>query len=398
MLSYQGTPAPFDSVRLALRGIPGSWIGCNWAYKSDEVHNFEQADQLAFFCQHLRRLGLGSRCVQRDSQSLAYKIQPLFPATRCGILEHGFVRLYCKDCHAEKVVGFSCKGRGFCPPCGARRAIQKADRIEREVWPQAKARQWVLTFPHQVRFWLLRNPKLFNEVISIVVDSIAVFYEQHSAAVFGQDQIYLPTAGSISFVQFFGSSLAPNPHLHMMFLDGVFARGKDGIKFYEHQGFCQESMFDVMEMIYLRLVDLFTERGYVMTNGEVSSPEDEEDLSVTQPFIPRAPKAYRRKGRLLANPLYQHPDPDVKSIESWLNVRYKWFSLHAAVSIEGTNRSGLRQLFHYGARSSVNLSLLSYVDPDDPDRSDVELRLKRKWKDGTESLVLSQRPKKFNSR
>ena len=310
---------------------------------------------------------------------------------RCGILEHGFVRLYCKDCHAEKVVGFSCKGRGFCPPCGARRAIQKADRIEREVWPQAKARQWVLTFPHQVRFWLLRSPKLFNEVISIVVDSIAVFYEQHSAAVFGQDQIYLPTAGSISFVQFFGSSLAPNPHLHMMFLDGVFARGKDGIKFYEHQGFCQESMFDVMEMIYLRLVDLFTERGYVMTNGEVSSPEDEEDLSVTQPFIPRAPKAYRRKGRLLANPLYQHPDPDVMSIESWLNVRYKWFSLHAAVSIEGTNRSGLRQLFHYGARSSVNLSLLSYVDPDDPDRSDVELRLKRKWKDGTESLVLSQR-------
>jgi hypothetical protein len=71
----------------------------------------------------------------------------------------------------------------------------------------------------------------------------------------------------------------------------VFARGKDGIKFYEHQGFCQESMFDVMEMIYLRLVDLFIERGYVMANGEASSPEDEEDLSVPQPFIPRAPKA-----------------------------------------------------------------------------------------------------------
>lgn len=68
-------------------------------------------------------------------------------------------------------------------------------------------------------------------------------------------------------------------------------------------------MFDVMEMIYLRLVDLFIERGYVMANGEASSPEDEEDLSVPQPFIPRAPKAYRRKGRLLANPLYQHQIP-----------------------------------------------------------------------------------------
>ena len=119
-------------------------------------------------------------------------------------------------------------------------------------------------------------------------------------------------------------------------------------------------------------------------------PED-NDCDVPMPFRPRAPKAYRRKGRLLANPLFQHPDPDVMSLESWLNVRYKWFSLHAAVSIDGTNRSGLRQLFHYGARSSVNLSLLSYVEPDDPDRSEVELRLKRKWSDGSESLIFSQR-------
>jgi Putative transposase len=39
----------------------------------------------------------------------------------------------------------------------------------------------------------------------------------------------------------------------------------------------------------------------------------------------------------------------------------------------------------------VNLSLLSYVTPDDPDRSELELRLKRKWNDGTESLIFSQR-------
>jgi len=39
----------------------------------------------------------------------------------------------------------------------------------------------------------------------------------------------------------------------------------------------------------------------------------------------------------------------------------------------------------------VNLSLLSYVEPDDPDRSELELRLKRKWSDGSESLVFSKR-------
>ncbi len=84
------------------------------------------------------------------------------------------------------------------------------------MWPRVQARKLVLTFPHQVRSWLLRSPELFNEVISVVVDSISFFYEQHSALVLGKDQIYLPTAGSVSFVQFFGSSLVPNPHLHMM--------------------------------------------------------------------------------------------------------------------------------------------------------------------------------------
>jgi hypothetical protein len=100
-------------------------------------------------------------------------------------------------------------------------------------------RQWVLTFPYQVRFWLRRSPEVFGEMISVVVDTISFFYEQHAKVALSQDQIYLPTAGSITFVQFFGSSLAPNPHLHMMFLDGVFARGKDGLKFFEHQAACE---------------------------------------------------------------------------------------------------------------------------------------------------------------
>jgi ribosomal protein S27E len=39
----------------------------------------------------------------------------------CGRLEHGFLRVRCQQCHAEQLVAFSCKKRGFCPSCGARR-------------------------------------------------------------------------------------------------------------------------------------------------------------------------------------------------------------------------------------------------------------------------------------
>ncbi len=39
----------------------------------------------------------------------------------CGDPENGFIRLRCPDCAAERALPFSCKGRGLCPSCGARR-------------------------------------------------------------------------------------------------------------------------------------------------------------------------------------------------------------------------------------------------------------------------------------
>ena len=44
----------------------------------------------------------------------------------CGILARGFLRLRCADCAHEKLVAFSCKRRGFCLSCGARRMAETA--------------------------------------------------------------------------------------------------------------------------------------------------------------------------------------------------------------------------------------------------------------------------------
>ncbi|MGB5811866.1 MAG: transposase zinc-binding domain-containing protein, partial [Polyangiales bacterium] len=32
---------------------------------------------------------------------------------RCGVLAHGFARFRCTDCSTDRLVAFSCKGRGF---------------------------------------------------------------------------------------------------------------------------------------------------------------------------------------------------------------------------------------------------------------------------------------------
>ncbi len=70
----------------------------------------------------------------------------------CGVLAHGFARLRCADCAFERLLPFSCKGRGFCPSCGGRRMTECAARLIDEVLPRIPVRQWVLSLSHRLRY------------------------------------------------------------------------------------------------------------------------------------------------------------------------------------------------------------------------------------------------------
>ena len=72
----------------------------------------------------------------------------------CGILAHGFLRLRCADCGHDKLVAFSCKRRGFCISCGARRMAQTAAHLVDHVIPHVPVRQWVLSLPIPLRLLL----------------------------------------------------------------------------------------------------------------------------------------------------------------------------------------------------------------------------------------------------
>ncbi|MEO5735182.1 MAG: transposase zinc-binding domain-containing protein [Rubrivivax sp.] len=52
------------------------------------------------------------------------------------MLAHGFLRLLCGDCGHDKLVAFSCKRRGVCPSCGARRMAQTAAHLSQIDAPQ----------------------------------------------------------------------------------------------------------------------------------------------------------------------------------------------------------------------------------------------------------------------
>ena len=70
---------------------------------------------------------------------------------RCGVLSYGFARVYCPSCKYDRLVAFSCKKRGFCGSCLARRMSETAGRLTDEVIPQIPTRQWVLNLPVPLR-------------------------------------------------------------------------------------------------------------------------------------------------------------------------------------------------------------------------------------------------------
>lgn len=68
------------------------------------------------FVEHLERAGRSlTRFVQREFEDYL----------KCGRLEYEFLRACCIECRAEKLVAFSCKRRGFCSSCGARRMKER---------------------------------------------------------------------------------------------------------------------------------------------------------------------------------------------------------------------------------------------------------------------------------
>ena len=142
---------------------------------------------------------------------------------KCGRLEHGFLSVRCDSCHDEKLVAFSCKKRGFCPSCGARRMADSAALLVDEVLPHQPMRQWVLSVPFPLRFLFASQPPVMGKVLGVIYRTIAT-HLTHKAG-FTKP---LARTGAVTLIQRFGGALNLNIHFHMLSLDGVYIGGANG--------------------------------------------------------------------------------------------------------------------------------------------------------------------------
>ncbi len=317
-----------------------------------------------------------------QGKSLPFHVQQEFSDyLKCGRLEHGFMRVQCTECHHEHLVAFSCKHRGFCPSCGARRMAESAALLVDEVLPEQPIRQWVLSFPFQLRFLFASRPELMGRVLGIV-------YRAISSHLIKKARFTQKTAqtGAVTLIQRFGSALNLNVHFHMLFLDGVYTTTPwDKSRFHRTNAPDQQELTELVHTISYRVAGFLERQGILERDVENSYLNLEEGDEDPMQQVLGCSVSYR----IAIGPLQGRKVFTLQTLPSWEDddrfaqvAKESGFSLHAGVVAQAWERSKLERLCRYITRPAVSEKRLSLTPS-----GNIRYQLKTPYSDGTTHVI-----------
>jgi hypothetical protein len=300
----------------------------------------------------------------------------------CGLLCRGFAVLECEGCQERRLVAFSCKGRAWCPACLGRRMAQTAANLIDHVLPTAPLRQFVITFPFELRARLAYDGKLFAAVTRISVDSILGFYRRRMRerdGVVGQ-------SGAVTVVQRVSADLRLNPHLHAILLDGVFAPAEGALLFHPLPSLDTDEVADLLQVIRVRVLDLLERRGVIEDRHQLTLLDD--GFADREPALAQLAAA-AVSGLAPAGP-EQRQRPPI-ALRGQLGVQVTaprcvaelGFSLHAATTASAEDVRGREALVRYALRPPLAQERLHIVSDEL-----VRIELRRPFRDGTVAVDL----------
>ena len=220
----------------------------------------------------------------------------------CGIFAHGFARAWCDDCGHDYFVAYSCKGRGVCPSCNTRRMVETAAHLTDHVFPRLPVRQWVLSVPKRLRYFMQRDGAVLNMVLRIFLRVIAQSLSVNCPGAADVNKA-AQHIGAVAFIHRFGSSLNGHVHFHVCAVDGVFEE-VPGIVFHPASAIDETAVTQVEADLRRRILRAFVGRGLI---GQADAKE-------------------------------------------MLGYRHSGFSVDAGVRIEADDRAALERLLRYCAR------------------------------------------------
>ena len=356
--------------------------------------------------------------VQLEGKSLPSFVHKTFRKyLKCGRLIYGSIRLYCYTCRRTKLVSFSCKCRGLCPSCSARRMTEASILQSETMIPHVPMRQWVLTFPHPLTLFLAYRPDVLTEVLELFVKVVRYFYRQkcliYNVPPIDHDDpsyldlysdLYPNDIGAVTCIQRFTDALSLYPHFHTLFTDGLFAvrdyiiepeNKFESAQFIPLPQLTDEDLIDVLIYFKHRVTKRFVRRGYLRPTdhgddsfelywGSDVLSEEEQSLLRCYAASSRLKYAFgERTGQSLQFEYSELATHHAK-IKSPLCVEWGGFGLHAARSLRADDREQLTQLCRYIQRPPLAQNRLQMLDD-----GRFYYAFKRIWSNGAKGIMFN---------
>jgi hypothetical protein len=216
---------------------------------------------------------------------------------KCGLLQHGFARLWCGECRRSVLVAFSCRGRSFCPSCEKKRQLLWAGWLCKEVLAPVSHRHVVLTIPRLLRPLFRRRRELLTELGRAAAEAATELVRRG----LGHDA----RPGLVLSIATAGDLVQWHPHLHLLTTDGGRAADGSWQPLPEWDGELLMSLF--RESLLARLVlahaispelvqKLLAWRhpGFSAHVGEPIPPCDKRRLEDTAAYLVRSPLSLKK--------------------------------------------------------------------------------------------------------
>ena len=247
----------------------------------------------------------------------------------CGDVRRGFVQVRCAGCRSSSLVAFSCKQRGLCPSCGARRS-QETAALCGELLPEVPYRQWTLSASFPLRWTLVKHPKLLAALERRLVRAVWAWARRCAKRLGAEGR---GQGAAVGFRQYFGSALQLTPHLHVLVPEGVWT---EEARWVEVPPPSEGEVARILRRVVRGVAKDFARVGEAW-------PEDGLEalwLEGLQGRFALGPEGERKRaGRRVAV--------------------LEGFSLHADTWVHGHDRAGLERLCRYGSRGPVANERLS---------------------------------------
>jgi ribosomal protein S27E len=281
----------------------------------------------------------------------------------CGLLARGFVRVRCDSCGQDQLVAFSCKQRGICPSCDAKRMTEGAAHLVESVLPGVPCRQFVLTVPFALRYVLAWNAELRSAVLHAFLRAVEAHYRKQAKAVGDLEATVKPHCGAVSVLQRFESSLRLAPHWHVIFADGVWLDPPDRDtepRFLPAPPLRDGEVAGVLVDAVKRITRQVVRRGWTDRDEDPLQDRDPALAACLQGSLWNRPaKGGAATSAVAKVGVAPHPEPKPHGHNC---ATLDGFSLHANTRVGSAARKDLERLCRYLLRPGVPATRIAQTD------------------------------------